>query len=130
MQLYLGSEKPCVPVEAYCKSQISTKSLESLLYRSERNTGIVPLFTSTIFTLLRALGKYESLQLTLKTIAQTTALRQKDINYFCGCYMIVSVLPTFIVTTFGKVDKFRKAFDSLSFHLIFSKLTMNGHILL
>lgn len=29
-----------------------------------------------------ALGKYSSLQLTLKTIAQTTALRQKEVNYF------------------------------------------------
>lgn len=100
------------------KNPIYTKSLEFLLYRSERNTGIVPLITSTIFT--SALGKYESLQLTLKTIAQTTVLRQKDIKYFHGCYMILSVLPTFIVTTFDKVEKFHKAFDSFFFFFIFS----------
>lgn len=109
--------------------KISTNSLESL--RTEV-TG-----TQESYRYLQAqfshrsqgaLGKYSSLQLTLKTIAQTTALRQKEVNYFHGCYMIlVAVLPTFIFSTSGKVDKFHKAFDSF-----FSppKPTMNRHILL
>lgn len=61
----------------------------------------------------RALGKYSSLQLTRKTIAQTTALRQKDVNYFHGCCVIfVAFLPTTALSTFDKADKFHKAFDS------------------
>lgn len=68
----------------------------------------------------RALGKYSSLQLTCKTIAQTTALRQKDVNYFHGCCVIfVAFLPTTALSTFDKADKFHKAFDS-SFFFIFS----------
>lgn len=58
----------------------------------------------------RALGKYSSLQLTLKTIAQTTALRQKEVNYFCGCCVILAVPPTFNPSAFGEVDQFHKAF--------------------
>lgn len=97
--------------------KISTNSLESL--RTEV-TG-----TQESYRYLQAqfshrsqgaLGKYSSLQLTLKTIAQTTALRQKEVNYFHGCYVIlVAVLPTFIFSTSGKVDKFHKAFDSFFF---------------
>ena len=64
----------------------------------------------------RALGKYLSLQVTLKTIAHTTALRHKDVNYFHGCFVIqVAVFPTSIYSTFGKVTKCYKAFDLLIF---------------
>lgn len=99
---YFNSEKPRVPVEAFffflfvfspfvlyrqliCDSVGSDKRLKLLFIQngvSNRNTGAALLFTGTFFTCLRALGKYSSLQLTLKTIAQTTALRQKEVNYF------------------------------------------------
>lgn len=68
-----------------CDSVGSDKRLKLLFIQngvSNRNTGAALLFTGTFFTCLRALGKYSSLQLTLKTIAQTTALRQKEVNYF------------------------------------------------
>lgn len=59
----------------------------------------------------RALGKHLSLQFTLKTIAQTTALRQKGSELFRECYVILLVvLPTCLLSAVGEVDQFHKAF--------------------
>lgn len=69
----------------------------------------------------RALGSYSSLQLTLKTIAQTTALRQKEVNYTYGCYVILEAFfPIIIPSAFGEASKFRKAFVALFFSFLFS----------
>lgn len=66
----------------------------------------------------RALGKYSSLQLTRKTIAQTTALRQKGHELLSWVFheLFVAFLPTTVHSTF---DYWLKRFIRLLILLFF-----------
>lgn len=101
--------------------EISAQSLESL--RTElTGTQVSYCYLHAQFShhSQRALGKYSSLRLILKTIAQTTALRQKDgelLSWVLG-HPYRSSCP-FQFSTYGEVDKFHKAFQKSFFFIFF-----------